>query len=231
LEHSDHRRIVTTGDGSSSVYSPVFNEQYHSHHGAIQESLHVFIRNGWQEAITNKTNISILEMGFGTGLNAFLVYLEMQKQNDLFVNYDSLEAFPIGMEIITALDYPVQTNSLQLKDVFLAMHECQWEKPVEIHERFVLTKLQKKIEQVELEKNKYDLIFFDAFSPRSQPELWTKEVFEKMYAAAKPNAVLVTYCAKGQVRRNMQAAGFSVERLDGPPGKREMLRARKLATD
>jgi tRNA U34 5-methylaminomethyl-2-thiouridine-forming methyltransferase MnmC len=214
------REIVTTGDGSTSIFLPEFNEHYHSHHGAVQESMHVFMKMGWEKAIKGKSSIDLLEIGFGTGLNAWLVYEETLKHDGPAVHYSSIEAFPVVNEMAAQLNY----CSPELKPEFMRLHHAAWDHAVPLSSTFVLEKLQITLTDFKPSR-KYDLVFFDAFAPRVQPELWTKEIFEKLFAAMKPGGILVTYCAKGEVRRNMIAAGFTVERIPGPPGKREMLRA------
>ncbi len=219
------RKITLTADGSSTIYNSSLNQHYHSTHGAVQESKHVFMKMGWNEARKNLKNISILEMGFGTGLNAFLVLLECFADPSLKVLYTTLEAFPLENEQIAGLNYSEQLKSQQEK--FLALHNAAWEIPIVIENRFTLLKKKIKLAEFIADENTFDLIFYDAFSPEAQPELWTEEIFKKLFIVMKPGGILVTYCAKGQVRRNLIAAGFSVQRLQGPPGKREMLRGRK----
>lgn len=216
-----NREVVKTDDGFTSIFLPEFNEHYHSTHGAVQESQHVFMKMGWEPAILNKTEIAVLEIGFGTGLNAWLVMLETKwNESRPKVLYTTLEAYPVAYETARQLNYA----SSQESGAFMSMHEAQWNAPVILHDRFTLDKRNISLHDFVAEQ-KYDLIFFDAFAPRVQPELWTREVFDKMYASLNPGGILVTYCAKGEVRRTMIAAGFNVERVPGPPGKREMLRA------
>lgn len=215
--------MVTTEDGSSSIFLPQLNEHYHSTHGAIQESQHVFMKMGWEQAIIDKKEISVLEIGFGTGLNAWLVMLDV-KMNSARPTafYTALEAYPIHIDLARQLNYASADDT----NAFMAMHNAGWNSPQELQERFTLDKRHISLHDFTATR-KYNLIFFDAFAPNIQPELWTKEVFDKMYSSLDTGGVLVTYCAKGQVRRNMIEAGFIVERLVGPPGKREMLRATK----
>lgn len=221
------RKIIKTGDGSVTIHLPEWNEQYHSRHGAVQEALHVFIKMGLHYFLEgNKTDkISILEIGFGTGLNAFITALEAEKLQ-LKIDYTGVEAYPVEASEIRDLNYPAILSAEDKKQVFLEMHSTNWEKQEEIVPHFSLTKQQKKFQDLK-EEEKYDLVYFDAFGARVQPELWTENIFSIMYRAMKPGGVLVTYAAKGSVRRAMQAVGFKVERLPGPPGKREMLRAVK----
>ncbi len=217
------RRIITTADGSKTIHLEDWNEQYHSKHGAIQEAYHVFIEHGLR--LFQNTEIKILEVGFGTGLNALITLLELQKLN-LQISYTGVEAFPVSLEEVEQLDYCDRLDKLEYHGVFSKMHESPWDKEVKIADNFSLHKQLKdfrSINNIDL----FNLIYFDAFGARVQPELWTVEVFAKMYTALQEKGVLVTYAAKGSVRRALQEVGFSVERLPGPPGKREMLRAVK----
>lgn len=223
-----NRKIITTLDGSKTIQLTHWDEQYHSKHGAIQEAKHVFIKHGLQFCATSNhlksKTLNILEIGFGTGLNAFLTYVEAQKLQ-LTINYIGVEAYPVLKEELQQLNY----SDLILKGdakVFETMHNLPWEAPENLASNFTLTKQQKFFKDIE-DNAIYNLIYFDAFGARVQPELWTEAIFKIMYNALKPNGVLVTYSAKGSVRRAMQSVGFSVEKLQGPPGKREMLRAQK----
>lgn len=221
------REIITTADGSKTIHLVEWNEHYHSIHGAIQEANHVFIKHGLLFFVTTFPKvqpIKILEIGFGTGLNAFITLLEAQKL-DVEIDYVGVEAFPISSEEIQEMNYASQMDSNK-SDEFLKLHQIPWEEKYLITSTFSLTKQKKLFADIE-DKNEYDLIYFDAFGARVQPELWTEAIFKKMYDALKPNGILVTYSAKGSVRRAMQTVGFQVEKLPGPPGKREMLRARK----
>ncbi|WBL21437.1 tRNA (5-methylaminomethyl-2-thiouridine)(34)-methyltransferase MnmD [Zunongwangia sp. HRR-M8] len=220
------RKIIKTGDGSSTIHIPEWNEQYHSKHGALQEAMHVFIKMGldFWVAENKKSEISILEIGFGTGLNALLTNLY---STNLKVQYTGVEAYPVKPEELAVLGYAsVLPNFEKSERIFNEMHQINWEEFSEIESNFSLRKQEKTFQEIK-DKEFYDLIYFDAFGARVQPELWTDVIFEKMFLALKTNGVLVTYAAKGSVRRAMQAVGFQVERLPGPPGKREMLRAVK----
>lgn len=215
------RKIITTEDGSVTIHLEEWNESYHSKHGAIQEAYHVFIKNGL-DLFTNE--VSILEIGFGTGLNAFITYLEMQKRN-LKVNYVGVEAYPISEDEVAQLNYANQLNVDQ-DSVFKKMHQTNWNELNLITKGFDLTKRQQFFQDI-TDENAFDLIYFDAFGFRVQPELWDEAIFERMYKALKPNGILVTYACRTSIKNAMLTAGFSIEKLPGAPGKREMLRAKK----
>lgn len=217
------RVVVHTADGSTSIHLPDWNESYHSKHGAIQEAQHVFIKNGL-DLFQNQT-ISILEIGFGTGLNAFITLLESFKRQ-LTIQYTGVEAYPVLAEEWQHMNYVTELHADDQAPLFDQMHSCPWEQEIAITPTFSLSKRQQRIQDIQ-DIQQFDLIYFDAFGYRVQPELWSDEIFMNMFASLKPNGVLVTYAATGAVRRSMLAAGFSVEKLAGPPGKREMLRATK----
>ncbi|MCF6168522.1 tRNA (5-methylaminomethyl-2-thiouridine)(34)-methyltransferase MnmD [Lutibacter sp.] len=217
------REIIVTADGSSTIHIPEWNEQYHSKYGAIQEANHVFIKNGLSLFSTDV--ISILEIGFGTGLNSFITFLESEKR-DITIDYVGVEAYPILTKEIEQLNYVSVLKANNFNTVFAKMHEQKWEIKNKISTKFSLTKRKQFFNKI-TDENCYNLIYFDAFGARVQPELWTEAIFKIMYKALKKGGVLVTYSAKGSVRRAMQSVGFVVERLAGPPGKREMLRATK----
>jgi tRNA U34 5-methylaminomethyl-2-thiouridine-forming methyltransferase MnmC len=226
------REILITSDGSTTIHLPDWNEQYHSKHGAIQEAYHVFIEAGLHKAredfiSASQNDLTILEIGFGTGLNAFITYLE-SKKNTLTVDYVGIEGYPINNEEIQKLNYVTQLDANNFQDIFNRMHFISWEEKHQISDTFSLLKRKQFFENIE-DQNTFDLIYFDAFGATNQPELWTEIIFKKMYNALKNKGILVTYAAKGSVRRAMLAVGFTVERLPGPPGKREMLRATKNA--
>ena len=222
------REIIKTGDGSATIFLPDWNEHYHSKHGAIQEALHVFIKTGLRHFVKNNApeEISILEIGFGTGLNALMTALEGQK-NNYAINYVGIEAYPVSDEEISALDYASAFEEEAATEILEKIHAASWGGKVSIESSLSLQKKKMFFKEI-TSVNEFDLIYFDAFGPRVQPDLWNEEIFTSMYLALKKNGVLVTYSAKGSVRRAMQAVGFVVERLEGPPGKREMLRATKL---
>ncbi|PKA97125.1 tRNA U34 5-methylaminomethyl-2-thiouridine-forming methyltransferase MnmC [Flavobacteriaceae bacterium MAR_2009_75] len=217
------RKIITTGDGSKTIQISDWDEQYHSKHGAIQEAYHVFIKMGL--SLFSDRELSILEIGFGTGLNAFITFLEAEKGN-LVVNYNGVEKFPVSVEEVHQLNYISELKAEEFSNAFSRMHDSSWDREHLISENFRLTKRQLDFNEIDGEE-RFDLIYFDAFGARVQPELWTEDIFSRMYGVLKLGGVLVTYSAKGSVRRAMQAVGFEVERLPGPPGKREMLRAMK----
>jgi tRNA U34 5-methylaminomethyl-2-thiouridine-forming methyltransferase MnmC len=217
--------IFETQDGSHSIFSDTYQVSYHSKYGAIQETEHVFINAGLRLKAVEQSEISILGIGMGTGLNVFMTYLEAQKRA-LSIDYTAVEAFPITMEEAKQLNYAEQLKRAETAEIFLKIHESNWEAPFSLDEDFRLTKVQKKFEDLNFQ-NQFDIIYFDAFAPSYQPELWTIELLQIMYNALKANGVLVTYCAQGQFKRNLKAIGFAVEPIPGPPGKREMTRANK----
>ncbi|MCK0190199.1 tRNA (5-methylaminomethyl-2-thiouridine)(34)-methyltransferase MnmD [Arenibacter sp. F20364] len=219
------RKIITTADGSKTIQIEDWNEQYHSTHGAIQEAYHVFIKNGL--SLFDDRQLSILEIGFGTGLNALITLLESEKRG-LDISYKGVEAYPVVPEELEQLEYAEALEAGDLEQYFIKMHQTSWEELHAIATNFSLIKQQSDFREI-ADINVFDLIYFDAFGARVQPELWTEEVFAIMYRSLKKDGVLVTYSAKGSVRRAMQAVGFVVERLPGPPGKREMLRAIKVS--
>ena len=224
------RNIITTSDGSKTIQIEDWDEQYHSIHGAIQEAQHVFIKTGLHHFLNlyQPDKLSILEIGFGTGLNAFITALEAQAHN-VQILYEGVEAYPVLAEEILQLNY-VSLIDADQQLVFDTLHQIPWAELHPINTCFSLKKRQQFFTDLE-DENIFNLIYFDAFGARVQPELWTESIFKIMFNALKSNGVLVTYAAKGSVRRAMQAVGFVVERLEGPPGKREMLRATKLSKD
>ena len=217
--------MIITRDGSHTISIPERNVTYHSTYGAIQESKHVFIEAGLHYLIDQfqPTTLKVFEMGLGTGLNAFLTAIEAEN-GSVKIHYTAVEQFPLTTDEVKVLNY---TEQLQQRDLFQKIHNGEWEENVIISEHFILRK--KKIGLLNFSSAEtFNLIYYDAFAPRAQPELWTKEVFEKLFRLLQPNGILVTYCSKGDVRRAMMAAGFNVKKLPGPPGKREMLMAMKL---
>lgn len=220
------RRIITTSDGSKTIQIEDWDEQYHSIHGAIQESQHVFIKTGLHHFLKlfSPTHLNILEIGFGTGLNAFLTALEADKKG-VKIHYEGVEAYPVLAEELSQLNYATLIAP-DKHPLFDTLHTVSWEELHLITSLFSLKKRQQFFSDI-TDKNAFNIIYFDAFGARVQPDLWTEAIFKCMFNALNSNGVLVTYAAKGSVRRAMQAVGFVVERLEGPPGKREMLRATK----
>lgn len=217
-----HKELVTTADGSSTFYMPEINEYYHSHHGAVQEAKHVFLAAGLHQ-FPLEQELTILEIGFGTGLNAWLTACESLNRSGK-IKYLGLEAFPLSDDETTALNYTDNTVKQEEKALFELIHQAEWNTATEISSCFCLEKLHSTLEALELADKSIDLVYFDAFGPRVQPEMWSLEVFQRIAKWMKPKGLLVTYCAKGQVKRDLRSAGFSVETLVGPPGKREMVR-------
>lgn len=214
--------LLITEDGSHSLYVPEIDESYHSSHGAIQESLHIFIEAGLNKC--EKSEIRVLEIGFGTGLNAFLTLIEAERSGKQ-IHYTSLEKYPVELEKALQLNYP-EILAPEKRIFFEQMHTSAWNEEIRITPFFRLRKTETDF-TCYIPDNKFDVIFFDAFSPEKQPEMWTQERFGTIFEHCNAGAILTTYCAKGSVRRAMQSAGFIVERLPGPPGKREILRGKR----
>jgi tRNA U34 5-methylaminomethyl-2-thiouridine-forming methyltransferase MnmC len=216
--------IITTSDGSHSLLNTQLNETYHSVHGALQESLHVFIKMGFDFIINHnqsKEEIHILEVGFGTGLNALLT-LQKAIAGSIKVYYTSIEAFPLEESIWSKLNY---SHSLGLSEYFEKLHHAKWSQWTEIAPQFHLLKEHNTLQQIYLASSNYDLIYYDAFAPNKQPEMWELPLLKKAVDYLKPSGTFVTYCAKGQLKRDLKSLGMIVETLDGPPGKKEMVRA------
>lgn len=222
--------LVLTTDGSHTLRSQQFGVEFHSVHGAVQESMHVFIHSGLKPLLdSGLKRIHILEMGFGTGLNALLVRQIAQQQPGLEFIYTTYEQFPVSPEEVAALNYPVQL-AMPAK-VFLEMHDCGWEQRLQLDANFTLHKRRAdylKDTDRPYAPGEIDLLFYDAFAPRSQPEFWEPEGLAVSFAALRSGGAMVTYCAKGQFKRNLRSVGFEVVPLPGPPGKREMTRGVKL---
>ena len=219
-------KLKSTADGSSTIYNELLDEHYHSIHGARQESLHVFIKMGLSYFLQSnplKNEYSILELGFGTGLNCILSLLH-NFSSEKKIYYNTIEPYILNLDTIKNLNFNLSENDLIF---FEKIHLLNWEKEHEVHHNFFLSKFNTDFNSFKT-NDSYDIIYFDAFAPRKQPNLWNIEVFKKIYNLINKNGILVTYCAKGQVRRDLESVGFNVERLVGPPGKREMLRAIKL---
>lgn len=219
------REFIITEDGSHTLHVPELNEHYHSTHGAVQESRHVYIDAALKPALAIFSEIHLLEIGFGTGLNALLTMMATAGGTPVF--YTGIEAYPLNAEESAMINYPEQLN--QNRDIFLLLHQSPWNNGfAEIQQGFLLEKLQARLQDVILSNDKYNTVYFDAFAPSIQPELWEKSIFEKIYHAMAFEGILTTYSSKGSVRRTLQEVGFSVERIPAPAGKREMLRARKI---
>ena len=222
-----NRRIITTADGSNSIYVRDLNEYYHSIYGAVQESEHVFIQSGlFSENLKYLNNISVLEIGFGTGLNALLTYfsaIKTQKQ----IHYTTIEPYPLSTKEIQLLNYKNILPYDEIDAVFSLIHAAEWEKSVLIAEHFTLCKHKISALDMQFQKKMFNLVYFDAFSPDVQPELWSNVIFEKIYNSLISDGVFVTYSAKGSVKRALKHVGFCIEKLPGPPGKREILRGKK----
>ena len=215
-------KIFITEDGSHSMFSEKHGVSYHSKYGAIQETEHVFINAAFRNQLPT-SSLSILDIGFGTGLNAYMTLLEAATKK-VKVKYVGIEAYPISSDIYQQLNYA----ELLKKDNsdFQKLHQLDWEEPHAISDYFVFEKRQTHFENLDF-NNQFDIIYFDAFAPNAQPELWEENLLKKMFAALKTNGVLTTYCAKGVVKRTLKKVGFEIEAIPGPPGKREMTRAIK----
>lgn len=218
--------VKQTNDGSNTLFVPELNEHYHSIHGALQESQHVFIKHGLMPALTEQAALQVLEVGFGTGLNAILTLQTLWGRNAT-VFYDTLEKYPLKPEIIKALHFEKFILNPELLDCFFELHNAPWNEAVKITPEFTIRKLETDLATYNFPEAAYHLIYFDAFAPEKQPELWTDEIFAKLASALKPGGKLVSYCAKGVFQRSLKAAGLKVEALPGPPGKREMTCATK----
>jgi tRNA U34 5-methylaminomethyl-2-thiouridine-forming methyltransferase MnmC len=212
---------VLTEDGSTTLFIPELNEHYHSIHGAVQESMHIFIHEGYAQI--RNFPARIFEAGFGTGLNAFVTFLVSEKEGRA-IHYSTIEKFPLEDHLVRLLNYPEKTDPAK-ENIFHAIHVAPWDQDIRISEHFTLHKMKGDLCEVQLPHTSFDLVYFDAFGPAVQPELWTEEIFRMIYKSMKEDACLVTYSVKGSVTRALKAAGFSLEKLPGPPGKREMTRA------
>lgn len=224
-------QLIRTEDGSTTLYVPELNEHYHSVHGAIQESMHIFIRAGLDFYLTTPAyrpiaapSLSVLEAGFGTGLNAYLSLLRSEELQ-LSIDYHSIEKYPLPPEEVSRLDYPNHFPAV-VPELFAALHKAPWDCGEQITPLFHLHKHRTDFRSVQFQEQ-FDIVYFDAFNPEVQPHLWTAEVLGRFARALKPGGILVTYCVKGIVKQALREVGFTLKRLPGPPGKREMLRATK----
>lgn len=228
------RKFITTDDGSQTIYIPEWDESYHSKHGAIREAIHVFIKNGLNK-LKSTNEISILEIGLGTGLNALISLVENFNKNYL-INYTGLEKYPVTKQEYELLNYPEVVKSVlensrltteNINSAYNRMMEAEWNDFQSIESNFKIRKIKTDFLDYNYPENEFDLVYFDAFGARVQPELWTEELFSKIYNSMKPNSLLTTYSSKGSVRRALTHLGFEVEKMAGPPGKREMINALK----
>jgi tRNA U34 5-methylaminomethyl-2-thiouridine-forming methyltransferase MnmC len=219
-----NRELVITKDGSHTLFVPALDEHYHSTYGALQESKHIFINEGLNRCPGK--NIAVFEIGFGTGLNALLAYMESAVRN-IKINYYTIENDPLDMQIINKLNYP---EILKLDEcgrkLFYDMHTGEWNRKLELHSNFIITKIKDDLTLFTIPFI-YDVVFFDAFAPEKQPEMWDKKIFRKIFNNISTGGILITYSAKGEVKRILKSSGFKVEIIQGPPGKRQMIRARK----
>jgi tRNA U34 5-methylaminomethyl-2-thiouridine-forming methyltransferase MnmC len=220
-------RLIITRDGSHTLFVPELNEHYHSMYGALTESLHVFIRSGL-ECFSDHSEITVFETGFGTGLNALLTALGAVRKG-MKICYFALEKFPVDPALIKALNYAelLSESEKDAERIFSSIHQASWDKMIEINPFFQLKKIKGDLCSF-IPDSRYDLIYFDAFAPEKQPEMWTGEIMERLVSAMKPGGVFTTYCVKGSVKRLLRDCGLTLEKLPGPPGKREILRGRKI---
>ena len=222
-------QIITTEDGSHTIFSEQFNEIYHSTHGAIQESRHVFIESGLryvQSHQTTKEPLHIFEVGFGTGLNALLTLIEAEKTGQQ-IRYETIEAFPVSLDLVKELNYTALLENKKYRVPFHSMHLSTWNEDHNITPNFTFKKIRDSLINCKLQTENCKLIYFDAFAPQIQPEMWTVEIMQKMYDMLEPGGILVSYCSKVSFQKALTEAGFSIEKIPGPPGKREMIRAKK----
>ncbi len=224
---TDDYKLIITEDGSHSLYNKSLNETYHSFHGAIQESQHVFIKSGLEyNKIHRNTEIKIFEVGFGTGLNALLTAIWCH-ESKVRVKYDSIEAYPLSQELTEQLNH-AQLLTFDLASVWYnQLHKSDWNQRLELHDNFIYKKILNRLQDHKSNLEYYDIIFFDAFAPSKQPEMWSLDTLTLIAKSMNTGGVFVTYCAQGQLKRNLKSMGLKVETLDGPPGKKEMVRAIK----
>jgi len=222
------RPIVITKDGSSSVFDTQTGQHFHSQFGAVQESKHIFIDAGWR-AISKIVSgeIAVLEVGMGTGLNILLTYLESTKEMRA-VFYETVEKYPLTPNEVAQLNYLTFLHTPEAASFFSKLHTCHWENVQKLTPSFTFLKHHCSALDLAYQQQFFNLVYYDPFSPEVQPELWSYEIFLKISQSMKPDGILVTYCIKGEVKRILKSLGFFVEKLPGPPGKREFLRARVL---
>ena len=230
-------QILTTSDGSHTLFSEQFNEIYHSTHGAIQESSYVYIKQGLEyvlasqsEHLAEKCPIKVFEVGFGTGLNTLLTFIKA-KQAETVVNYETIELFPVSVDTIRQINYTAQLGDEIAQPVFQKLHLAKWNQTIQITDAFILTKYNTSLSGFALTPNYFHLIYFDAFAPDIQPEIWSGEIMKEMYKGLIHGGILVSYCSKSSFQKALKRAGFRIEKLPGPKGKREMIRAIKMHTN
>lgn len=217
--------LIISGDGSHTLRLKDMDETYHSRKGAITESDYVFIQKGLH-AFKEKSHVDVLEVGFGTGLNAFLVYLDTLTSGQK-VYFQTMEPFPLPADVYEQLNYTQELNQETHRDMFIKMHECAWHEEVVFTDKFSMSKVRAPLEKFVVAPAHFDVVFFDAFAPSKQEEVWSPRNMKKCYAALRKGGLLVSYCSQGQFRRDLEKAKFRVEKIDGPPGKREMVVAYK----
>lgn len=221
--------VLKTKDGSNTFISPVYDEAFHSKHGAVAESQHVFIENGLQPLLSsNPGDFYLFEMGFGSGLNVLLSALYHQSsQSTATIYMDTIEKHPLSWEQAKELQFCDHILNTSCEDLFNRLHNSHWNKPYQLSPQFYIQKLKDDLLKFDMSEDHYHLIYYDAFAPSAQPELWSEGICRKLHRSLRAGGLLCTYCAQGQFKRNLKAAGFNVEAVDGPPGKREMTLARK----
>lgn len=228
---SEKVTIIATGDGSHSLLNLAMDETYHSRHGALRESQHVFIRHGlahWRQLHPEAAEIHIFEMGMGTGLNLLLTLQQALETPFLQYHYTTLEAYPLDSELAEQLNYPELLQAdVHLCSLFKEIHQSAWDQVHQLVPNFLLNKLHRRLEDYSPGEQTFDLLYYDAFAPNKQADLWTYEVMHKLHSMLRPGGIFVTYSAKGQLKRDLKSLGLVVETLDGPPGKAEMIRASK----
>ena len=217
--------LEKTADGSPTLYREDLDEHYHSVKGALAESSHIYIRLGWEKSSALRSRVAVFEVGFGTGLNALLT-ARAALERGVTTLYHSVELYPLTKETIDEL---LPFHEAENRSLFRALHDAPWDEDTDVNPFFTLRKIRASLLTMELPPSTYDVVYFDAFAPEKQPEMWDESIFRKIFEAMKPGGILTTYCAKGAIRRMLQDIGFQTERLPGPPnGKREVLRATKL---
>lgn len=219
--------LWVTDDGSHTLFNPSLNETYHNHLGAVSESKHVFIQAGLEKMLETFAKLSILEVGFGTGLNAFQTLIKFQVLSGISINYQTIEPYPIEAKWIDELNYAAQYDE-QNQAFFKQLHHCSWNQTHQLMKSFNFNKFLGSLQEYDAQEGAYNLIYFDAFAPNKQPDIWNIAVFEKCYRLLSEGGMLVSYCANGQFKRNLKAVGFIVKVCPGALGKREMTRAWKL---